>query len=89
MEKKLLANAKLTSKCQLTVPKLVREKLNLEEGDVVIFYEDNNQNVKILNKNNCEVVPKDDKKVSGIERGSKNVKKRSSNWYAKKGDNIE
>ncbi len=71
MEKKLLANAKLTSKGQLTVPKLVREKLNLEEGDVVIFYEDNNQNVKILNKNNCEVVPKDAKKVSGIERGSK------------------
>lgn len=71
MKKKLLANAKLTSKGQLTVPKLVREKLNLEEGDVVIFYEDNNQNVKILNKNNCEVVPKDTKKVSGIERGSK------------------
>ena len=46
------------------------EKLG-EEGDVVIFYEDNNQNVKILNKNNCEVVPKDAKKVSGIERGSK------------------
>ena len=73
MHKNLLANAKLTSKGQITVQKVIREKLNVEEGDVVIFYEDKNKNVKILNKNNCEVVPKDETKTSVIERGSKDV----------------
>lgn len=30
-------SAKVTSKGQVTVPKLVREALGLEEGDVVVF----------------------------------------------------
>ena len=36
----LLASAKLTSKGQITIPKIVRETLNIEEGDSVIFYLD-------------------------------------------------
>lgn len=39
----LLASAKMTSKGQITVPKTIRTKLNLDEGNSVIFYEDENQ----------------------------------------------
>mgnify|MGYP000106970778 CR=1 FL=1 len=38
----LLASAKMTSKGQITVPKMIRTKLNLDEGDSVVFYEDEN-----------------------------------------------
>ena len=49
MEEKneLLASAKLTSKGQITIPKIVRETLNIEEGDSVIFYLDEKKNIKI------------------------------------------
>ena len=58
----LLASAKMTSKGQITVPKTIRTKLNLNEGDSVIFYEDENKNIKILNKDNCKVVPNENSK---------------------------
>ena len=35
--------AKVTSKGQITIPKAVRKRLNLEEGDLVVFYEDENE----------------------------------------------
>ena len=31
--------AKLTSRCQLTLPREVRQKLGVKEGDKVVFYE--------------------------------------------------
>lgn len=31
--------AKLTSRCQLTLPRDVRQKLGVKEGDKVVFYE--------------------------------------------------
>lgn len=68
----LLASAKLTSKGQITIPKIIREKLKLDVGNLVIFYEDENNNVKMLNKNNCKIIPKDKSKCSIVERGSKN-----------------
>ena len=46
----LLASAKLTSKGQITIPKIVRETLNIEEGDSVIFYLDEKKNIKISNQ---------------------------------------
>jgi antitoxin PrlF len=39
------AAAKLTSKGQLTVPKVVREALGLEEGDEVLFHVEGNRAV--------------------------------------------
>ena len=68
----LLASAKMTSKGQITVPKTIRTKLNLDEGDSVIFYEDENKNIKILNKNNCKVVPNNKKKQAIVSKGGKN-----------------
>ncbi|WP_366517597.1 AbrB/MazE/SpoVT family DNA-binding domain-containing protein [uncultured Mailhella sp.] len=33
--------AKLTSRCQLTLPRAVRQKLGVKEGDKVVFLEEN------------------------------------------------
>lgn len=73
MEEKneLLASAKLTSKGQITIPKIVRETLNIEEGDSVIFYLDEKNNIKISNRKDCKVSPDNDKEQVVIKRGSK------------------
>lgn len=68
----LLASAKMTSKGQITVPKTIRTKLNLNEGDSVIFYEDENKNIKILNKDNCKVVPNENSKQAILGKDGKN-----------------
>lgn len=67
----LLASAKLTSKGQITIPKVIREKLKLDEGNLVVFYEDENNNVKMLNKNNCKVIPDNNSELSIVKRGGK------------------
>ena len=68
----LLASAKMTSKGQITVPKMIRTKLNLDEGDSVVFYEDENKNIKILNKENCKVIPNYNSKQVIVGKGGKN-----------------
>lgn len=67
----LLASAKLTSKGQITIPKIVREILNIEEGDYVIFYLDKKKNIKISNRKDCKVSPDNDKEQVVVKRGSK------------------
>ena len=62
----------MTSKGQITVPKMIRTKLNLDEGDSVVFYEDENKNIKILNKENCKVIPNDNSKQVIVGKGGKN-----------------
>ena len=73
MEEKneLLASAKLTTKGQITIPKIVRETLNIEEGDSVIFYLDEKKNIKISNRKDCKVSPDNDKGQVVVKRGSK------------------
>ncbi len=73
MEEKneLLASAKLTSKGQITIPKIVRETLNIEEGDSVIFYLDKKKNIKISNRKDCKVTPDSDKEQVVVKWGSK------------------
>ena len=46
----LLASAKFTSKGQITIPKIVRETLNIEEGDSVVFYLDEKKNIIHIDK---------------------------------------
>lgn len=69
----LLASAKMTSKGQITVPKNIRIRLNLDEGDSVVFYEDENSNIKILNKDNCKVVPNNDDEQAIVSKGGRHV----------------
>ena len=73
MEEKneLLASAKLTSKGQITIPKIVRETLNIEEGDSVIFCLDKKKNIKISNRKDCKVTPDSDKEQVLVKRGNK------------------
>ena len=67
----LLASAKLTSKGQITIPKIVRETLSVEEGDSVIFYLDKNKNIKISNRKDCKVTSDNDKEQVVVKRGRK------------------
>ena len=71
MDKKdnLVENAKITSKGQITIPKKIRELLDLNDGDYVVFYYDENKNVKIGNEKNIKVVLEDNTKQATIERG--------------------
>ena len=69
--KELLASAKLTSKGQITIPKIVRETLNIEEGDSVIFYLNEKKNIKISNRKDCKITPDGDKEQMVVKRGSK------------------
>ena len=46
--------ATLTAKGQLTIPVAVRTKLNLQQGDKVVFIEDG-QDVRILNASDLTV----------------------------------
>ena len=68
----LLASAKLTSKVQITIPKKVREALNLDEGDMVLFYLDENKNVKIANMKDCKVELNEKSKQVVVKRGKNN-----------------
>ena len=67
----LLASAKLTSKGQITIPKIVRETLSIEEGDSVIFCLDEKKNIKISNRKDCKVTPDSDKEQVVVKRGNK------------------
>ncbi len=59
----LLASSKLTSKGQITIPKIVRTTLDIEEGDSVIFYLDAKKNIKISNRKICNITPDVDKEI--------------------------
>lgn len=65
----LFESAKITSKGQITIPKKIRELLDLSDGDYVVFYYDENKNVKIGNEKNIKVVLDDSTKQATIERG--------------------
>jgi AbrB family looped-hinge helix DNA binding protein len=64
----LVESAKITSKGQITIPKKIRELLDLNDGDYVVFYYDENKNVKIGNEKNIKVVLEDNTKQATIER---------------------
>lgn len=70
MKNDIMTTAKLTSKGQITIPKVVREKLELKEGDSVIFYMDENNDVKISNIKDCKIRT-DSKKQVVVKRGNK------------------
>lgn len=66
----LLDTAKLTSKGQITIPKQIRDLLKLEQGDSVVFYVDENKNIKIANKKDCTVLPDENSKQVVVKRGN-------------------
>lgn len=71
-ENEFLATAKLTSKGQITIPKIVREALKLDEGDSVFFYVDKNNNIKISNTKDCKIETDNNKEQIVVKRGNTN-----------------
>ena len=71
-DNELLATAKITSKGQITIPKIVRNTLELEEGDSVLFYVDEKNNIKIVNRKDCIVQPDKNVEQVVVKRGNKN-----------------
>ena len=70
-DNKLLDTAKLTSKGQITIPKQIRDLLKLKQGDSVVFYVNENKNIKIANKKDCTVLPDDDSKQVVVKKGNR------------------
>lgn len=68
----LLTSAKLTAKNQITIPKVVREKLGVDKGDSLIFYTGNNNEIKISNRKDCKVEVEDKTKQLEIRKGKNN-----------------
>jgi len=56
--------AKITSKGQITIPVEIRRKLNLKEGDKVVFIEDGDQ---IILANAAEVIISANTKKTGFK----------------------
>lgn len=71
-ENELLANAKLTSKGQITIPKVVRQTLGIDEGDIVIFCLDKDKNVKMSNIKDCKVETDNSSNQVVVKRGKNN-----------------
>lgn len=67
----LLDTAKLTSKGQITIPKQIRDLLKLEQGDSVVFYVDENKNIKMSNKKECILMPDENSNQVVVKRGSR------------------
>lgn len=62
----MLKQARLSSKCQITIPKEVRDFLNVGIGDSVSFYFEDGQ-VKMTSTNNVQVNLKEKNKTSIIK----------------------
>lgn len=54
-----IVESKISSKFQLTIPKLVREKLGLDEGDILAF---------LIEDKNVMVVPKTDDALEAMKK---------------------
>lgn len=58
----------LSSKCQITVPKSIRDILQVDSGDSLAFYIEDNE-VKITSLSNLEIKLKNSKKKTVIRKG--------------------
>ncbi|MBR6778594.1 MAG: AbrB family transcriptional regulator [Clostridia bacterium] len=63
-----IKEAILSSKCQITVPKAIRDILQVECGDSLAFYIEDGQ-VVLTNLNNINVKLKDKNKKTIVKRG--------------------
>lgn len=67
----MLKQAKLSNKCQITVPKQVRDILGIGKGDDIMFYIENDE-VKLTGAKNLNIRLKNTKKVAILKNGEKN-----------------
>ncbi len=67
----MIKQAKLSNKCQITVPKEVRKLLEIDKGDVVVFYIEDNE-VKLTSIKNINLKLKNPKKKITVKKGEGN-----------------
>lgn len=67
----MLKQAKLSNKCQITVPKQVRDILGIGKGDDIMFYIENDE-VKLTGAKNLNIRLKNTKEVAILKNGDKN-----------------
>ena len=66
----MIKEAKLSAKCQVTIPKEVRQLLKIDSGDKVVFYFDSNE-IKMTSSKNLISKAKDKNKVTKIQKDGK------------------
>ena len=71
-ENDILVTAKITSKGQITIPKIVRNTLKIEEGNSVLFYVDSKNDIKIVNKKDCSIKTEKNTEQLVVKRGKSN-----------------
>lgn len=62
-----IKEAILSSKCQITVPKVIRDLLQVESGDSLAFYIEDNE-VKITSTSNLDIKLKNENKKTVIRK---------------------
>lgn len=66
----MIKEAKLSDKCQITIPKQVRDILSIDKGDTVLFYFENDE-IKLTGSKNANLKLNNKNKVAKIKNGGK------------------
>lgn len=64
----MIKEAKLSDKCQITIPKQIRDVLGINKGDNVVFFIDNDE-VKLTSIKNVDLKLKNTNKSATIKNG--------------------
>ena len=72
----MIKQAKLSNKCQITIPKEVRKLLEIDKGDDVVFFVEDNE-IKLTSTKNISLKLKNINKKTTIKKEKNNEKK----WY--------
>lgn len=67
-----LKEAVLSSKGQITVPKAVRDKLGIGNGEAIAFYFDGDD-IKVTGVSNLKISPKNPQKQGVVTKGEKQI----------------
>ena len=62
----MIKEAKLSDKCQITIPKQIRDVLGIDKGDNVVFYIENDE-IKLTGTKNINLKLKNTKRVTVVK----------------------
>lgn len=65
----MIKEAKLSDKCQITIPKQIRDVLGIDKGDNVVFYIENDE-IKLTGTKNINLKLKNTKRVTVVKGGN-------------------
>ena len=66
----MIKQAKLSNKCQITIPKEVRKLLEIDKGDDVVFFVEDNE-IKLTSTKNISLKLKNINRKTTIKKGEK------------------